>query len=506
MARQPQEKIIPLPGAYQGGGKDGERVIAIPAGALTEQGMLVGDGQGHYGLRVEAEVSSKSHWLRHGMIGAAIGGLVTAVFTTGIAQPLIESGKNFLGLNPTIPGRSASPVAGAGQETPTPKPTLTHSPSQAPSPTPTATATKTTKTKKSPAECVTQNLTPEQQIGQLLILGVYSTKKDANNMPTVAETFNSFAVGGVVIMNQPTDIYDSNATINSFKKSQDITPSFYVDQEGGTVQRIGYPKNGKRILSQEAVGKLSEKDRTKYIEQVILPMYQFLKDKGFDGTLGPVVDLGVKKNSPLPERTFSTDPKVVAEIAVLYAKAAEDAGLYPFAKHAPGLGEASGNTDHTSAITPPWKTIKERSLAPYKAIADENIKAGAMMGSQKVDGLTTGPAALSPEAVKVLRDILGDDAVILTDDLNTPAIKAYEQSKGVKGDFVTTATLQALQAGVDQVIIVKPATKTWKQQLEGITTKVTETMDSNDAFATSVANSVAKVLKLKGLDPCKMGK
>ena len=461
-------------------------------------------------LPIEHVSNKKKGWL----LGIAATSIVSLVTGLVVGQGVgYGSGKRdaeaVAKLAANLPQASATLTPnGSGEITPShqadPSSSITPTSEATPTPTPTETETAEPKT---PQQCVQENFTAAQQLGQLLILGVDGDANKPNNMGNSAKIFNQYSIGSVVVMTAPKDLYGNNATLTNFKNQQDIPMAVTVDQEGGTVQRVGWPSEGKRILSQEAFGKLSEAERKKYIKEVMQPMYEFLKKKGFDVTLGPVTDLGVKKNSPLPSRTFSTDPKDVAGLAAQYVEAATAAGLDVSPKHFPGLGEAKrndgnngGNTDQAPMTTPEWETIKDRSLAPYKALKGKVQY--VMMGTHTVKGLEKGPAALSDVAVKLAHETIGSDVLVITDDLNTPTIVSYEKSQGVVSGIVASAVIEALKAGVDQAMVVKPNASTWETQLNGIIEKGTEAMSADDAFAQTIVERVNRVLAAKGVDPC----
>lgn len=358
------------------------------------------------------------------------------------------------------------------------------------------------------ARCVEKNLTPRQRLGQLLMLGVQGAGV-SGTMDEVAALFDDYSIGGVMVMSAPPDTYGDNAMLLRFKASQ-ATPIFVtVDQEGGPVQRIGYPSVHERIFSATEVGRLPAYERTRYIDETVLPMYRFLKTKGYDGVLAPVVDIGRAQDGPLPGRTFSTDPDTVANVADAYVKAAASAGLAAFKKHAPGLGEAvrydgstAGNTDQAPMVTPEWSVIRDRSLKPYGS--GDNV----MMGTQTVPGLTTEradsqhPAALSPAAVSLMRTIVGGSALIMTDDVNTPSVLGYMTSKGVTENALAVAALEAWRAGVDIVAVVRPDPAAWNTLLEHIITEGAAAMKTDKKLTDGITRSVVRFMRLKHVDPC----
>ena len=71
-----------------------------------------------------------------------------------------------------------------------------------------------------------------------------------------------------------------------------------------------------------------------------------LRRVGFDTDLAPVLDVAAPGSAMGAEgRSFGADPAVVARCAEAFADGLERHGVAPTAKHFPGLGAATGDTD-----------------------------------------------------------------------------------------------------------------------------------------------------------------
>src|SRR6266568_4423364 len=173
-----------------------------------------------------------------------------------------------------------------------------------------------------------------------------------------------------------------------------------------------------------------------------------LRTAGIDLNLAPVADV---RTNPLDgvigDRSFGSNPNVVAPLVGAAVHALHDGGVGATAKQFPGLGGAAGNphvaipTDPESEAT--WTKVQ---LPSFQA----GIAAGAdavMVTSVYVPGLGAGstPALFSSSVIGRLRTQLGFGGVIMSDSLSMYGI-------GVKWPLPEAAVM-ALQAGNDLLLL-----------------------------------------------------
>jgi beta-N-acetylhexosaminidase len=116
-----------------------------------------------------------------------------------------------------------------------------------------------------------------------------------------------------------------------------------------------------------------------------------------------------------------------------------------------------------------------------------------MVGHLDVPGLTAPdePASISPSAVNdLLRTRLGYQGVVITDDLSEMA--AIKQRYGVP-----EAAVRALLAGDDMVLLVDSA------DFSGVLGHLVDAATSHRLDESQINRSVARVLALKAIDPCR---
>jgi len=206
-----------------------------------------------------------------------------------------------------------------------------------------------------------------------------------------------------------------------------------ADQEGGPVRRIpGAPARAAGDVQTAAQARADG-----------LAAARTLRSAGVNMNLAPVADVA-RPGAALERerRIYSRSADAVASRAGAFTQGLHDGGVRATAKHFPGFGAASVNTDNAPArIDAPLETLRRVDLKPFAA----QIAAGvdAIMVSTAVYGARdTRPAAFSSRWVtSELRGRMGFGGVVIADDLGTPAVRAY-------GSVGRRAVL-AVRAGVD---------------------------------------------------------
>jgi len=217
-----------------------------------------------------------------------------------------------------------------------------------------------------------------------------------------------------------------------------------VDQEGGVVARLN-PSNGYPATESQAdLGAAEDLDHT---TDVAILTAITLNGAGIDMNLAPVVDLDLNPDNPAIgalDRSFSADPDAVIAQAAAMIEAQGGAGVKCVIKHFPGEGSAAGNTDDGVVdVTATWTDVE---LEPFRALIAAGLPAGVMVGHIRNDRLDPDhPASLSaPTVTGLLRDELGWDGVVVSDDLQAHAIS---QEYGAD-----EAIALAIEAGVDLLL------------------------------------------------------
>ena len=175
-----------------------------------------------------------------------------------------------------------------------------------------------------------------------------------------------------------------------------------------------------------------------------------LSSYGVNVDLAPVLDVARPGGFIADQRrAFGSKPGRVGSAGPAFAEGLESGGIAATAKHFPGLGSTSDNTDLRPARIPlSAKTLRRVDIAPYESF----VAAGGdlvMVGSARYPALGTGklPASQSKSVMnRELRGTLGFTGVTITDSLETPSIR--------RSGSAAKVTVRTAGAGADLLLYV----------------------------------------------------
>lgn len=288
-----------------------------------------------------------------------------------------------------------------------------------------------------------------RQIGQMLMVGFVGTSLDDPWPRQLVEQIEAGSVGGVLILGRNVDRLDDLRTMNrAFLDASPQNPPFIaIDQEGGRIQRLRSTNGFSETPSAAMLGRYADPEIARGLYAT---MAEALAELGFNVNFGPVVDLDVEPENPIIselQRAYAADAATVTAFARAFIEPHRAAGILTAPKHFPGHG--STILDSHRALPDITLTWSEAELEPYRALLAEDLADMVMVGHLVLDrnGDADGlPATLSPEIVTgLLRQDLGYDGVIVTDDMDMGAI--------TDGHGLEDSLIAAIRAGVDLVIV-----------------------------------------------------
>ena len=314
--------------------------------------------------------------------------------------------------------------------------------------TPTSTAPTST-APTSPAQRALAAMSLPEEVGQLIMVDCPSTAVAAATVTAIEQQH----VGSVILDgNSYLSITQTRAITDRLQAHAPRGVGLFVatDQEGGLVQRMRGPGFAS-IPSALAQGRLApatlRADARKWGDQ--------LRRAGITVDLAPVlgtVPADGGSNPPIGDldREFGHTVQVVTTHGVAVVHGLADAGVDATAKHFPGLGRVSGNTDTTSGVTDTVTTPHDPYLQPFAAAVAAGVPF-MMMSTAIYSRIDPGtPAAFSrPIVTGLLRTQLHFSGVIVSDDIGA--------ARQVSGYSPATRALDFVRAGGDMLLTVDPS-------------------------------------------------
>jgi beta-N-acetylhexosaminidase len=328
--------------------------------------------------------------------------------------------------------RSPQPSASASA-------TAAASPTQSPVPEPSASAGPTLR----------------ERIAQMLLVGFRGLTVDAAG--EIVSDIQDRNLGGVLLFDtdQPTHSkvrnVESPAQLTALISGLQLLAStpllVAIDEEGGLVARLDQRRGFPPTISAADLGAGGD---VAFTQEAGTKIAQTLASVGVNLNLAPVVDLNVNPTNPIIGslgRSFSADPAVVTAQAEAFIEGHRSVGVLTTLKHFPGHGSSTGDT-HLGVVdvTDTWSDVE---LEPFRNIVDDSLADAVLTAhvfNSKLD--QEHPATLSqPTITGILREQIGWDGVVISDDMQMGAIR---QAYGYKD-----ALRLAILAGVDVLTIAQ---------------------------------------------------
>ena len=277
-----------------------------------------------------------------------------------------------------------------------------------------------------------------------LIVGIEGLVVDA---PT-REVLQHPAIGGVILFSRNyADPDQLHALTGDLRALRDPRLLVMVDQEGGRVQRL---RDSFTVLPPLAeLGRWYASHPQRALDMAYRHarvMAAEVLAAGIDMSLAPVIDLD-RGSSVIGDRSFSSNPDAVVELAGHYLAGMHDAGMRSCGKHYPGHG--SVQADSHFEIVRDERSIDqiEQDLLPF--IALHSRLDSIMPAHVCYRSVDSQPAGFSPYWLQQkLRREIGYRGVVISDDLDMAGA-------AVAGDTLER-WLACSRAGCDLALVCQP--------------------------------------------------
>ncbi len=333
-----------------------------------------------------------------------------------------------------------------------------------------------------PIEEQIKNMTLEEKIGQLLMIGIEG--KEISDIDI--EHIHNLRIGGFILFSRNIDNSKQVLTLlNSLKEENRINkiPIFLsIDEEGGTVSRLS--KIFKNLPNVSVLGNLDDENISfEYGKNLGIK----LKSLGFNVNFAPVLDINSNpKNPVIGNRAIGTNAKTVSKHGIKVMNGIKSRNIIPVVKHFPGHGDTS--VDSHLELPRVDKTLEELEnleLIPFQlAIAEDvNMIMVAHILYPKVDDKF--PSSLSDKIIDdLLRDKLGFDGVVISDDMTMRAI--------IDNFSIEEASLKFLQNGGDIVLICHGS-----ENPKLVYNRLIDAVENGELTIEKLEEKVYRILKLK---------
>jgi beta-N-acetylhexosaminidase len=269
----------------------------------------------------------------------------------------------------------------------------------------------------------------ENKMGQLFIVGF----EGKTLTPQLEEFFKKYKPGGLLLLSK--NIESKEQLKNLISDLQNLSlketglPLFIaVDQEGEPLLRIGF--------LEEKTGQSEIKD-SQEAYQIGKKRGEELKELGINLNLAPLLD-DMKSGDFYFNRTFQKSPELIGELAKSLILGQKAAGILTAIKHFPGYVGISFNPENKLAEI----SLPEISQFKKAMEAKPDLVMASNVIYKEID--PSLPFTFSSRGVQFLKSNLGEEVLIISDDLS--------QNSLLRNFSLKEIVTKPLEAGVDILI------------------------------------------------------
>jgi len=231
-----------------------------------------------------------------------------------------------------------------------------------------------------------------------------------------------------------------------------------IDQEGGRVQRLRAP-HWPSYPPASAYGRIAGGDPLESAALARLGGRLIAADLhalGVNVDCAPVLDLPVPGADPIiGDRAFSGTAARAAPLARAFSEGLLAGGVLPVIKHIPGHGRATADSHVALPVVLEDRATLEADFEPFRMLSDMPMAMTAHVVYAAID--PKRPATTSKPVIALIRDDLGFEGLIMSDDLSMQALRG-----GLAG-----RARRALAAGCDVVLHCNGALEEMKAVASG---------------------------------------
>ena len=255
-------------------------------------------------------------------------------------------------------------------------------------------------------------------LGQLIMTGVPGKELDAKT----ARLFRRVQPGAFILFGRNIEsAAQLRKLIDDLRDLSEVEPIITIDQEGGRVSRF-------RLIGNEPPNaqQLRDKDDVDLISRHGDITGRLLRLFGFNLDLCPVLDISFHDDADnsLRGRCYGKTVEQVVRNAGAFNEAMRGQGIASCGKHFPGYSAASSDAHYQlPRIDRTRQELDRNELAVFRRFVGNVDSIMICHGWYPCFGPEKTPASLSPKIITdLLRNELGFDGLIMTDDLDMGAI------------------------------------------------------------------------------------
>lgn len=251
-------------------------------------------------------------------------------------------------------------------------------------------------------------------------------------------------LGFILFARNIKDVAQTKLLVQELKECVGWECPILIDQEGGRVARLKPPHwpvfPAMEVFAKTALRDISKAENDSY--ENARKLGDTLRGLGINVDCAPVCDLLFEgADDIIGDRSFGSDVEIVSALARKTAQGLINSGVLPVIKHIPGHGRATCDSHKELPVVD--STLEELWKSDFKVFQNLADMPWAMTAHIVYTALDkTMPATQSPEVIRLIRQEIGFNGLLLSDDLSMEALQGSYSER----------TQKTLEAGCDVVL------------------------------------------------------
>lgn len=309
----------------------------------------------------------------------------------------------------------------------------------------------------------------KKNIGQLFIVGL----RGKELTPEIKDFISTYRPGGILLWQENVEseaqLRKFISDLQQFSLAETGLPLLIaVDQEGGAVSRIDFvEKTGQAEIGNKTnayqVGKVRGEE---------------LRSLGINLNFAPVLDSAFA-NDYLFNRSFQKNAAEAGELGKYLILGQKTSGILSVVKHFPGYGGVTFNPEERLAVI---KKVPEISQFKETMETNPEFVMTANVIYKEIDPAL--PFTFSGKGIQFLKKYLGDNIIIVADDLDQNSLLENYSLKNI--------VVKPLEAGVDILIF-----SGWRLPSQGGIKMLISALDKEQISRAKIKEKISKIIQLK---------
>ncbi len=252
------------------------------------------------------------------------------------------------------------------------------------------------------------------------------------------------ALGFIVFARNIQDKTQLKNLTDSLREVMEGEVLILVDQEGGRVARMKEP-HWKKYPEGQYFADLYQTNKEEARAALFKNFQEIgrdLSEVGINVDCAPVLDILTEKtHQVIGDRAYGKNASQVADLARKVCEGLLSQNIYPVIKHIPGHGRGTSDSHLELPIVDcSLDELRATDFLPFKDLRDQKFAMTAHILYSAIDQINC--ATVSSTAIKLIREEIGFENILMSDDVSMKALKG---SFAEKSDAI-------LKAGCDLVL------------------------------------------------------